>query len=546
MRMRNSKKVGYICGLSILLVPAVVMGIYRYFKYRLDSTELKSATSITTNTMDTSTKDSDSKSKRLDITNNIGNANYFNGIDGKYYSDPSFKTEANDNTEFLLNLFNSEGLVNLPAGNFLCKSKIALRGKNLSVKGIEGKTKIVFDSKTYKNSGLGAVAECLVINNNHAGEYKSDSAQQIYISGIKFEYNRYSLSSPKTIMLFKNIKGASITNCSFIADLGNGAPVTNLDFYNGCKNVTVSDCYFSNKTKALSGGCIWVRNLTAQGVSVEGNTTENIDINKCKFEKNSKDEVIAVYSTIGNIKDITIENCDIKDYATSQEIVLSVYSSEDKYYGTVENVIVNNNSIYSQNFKAFIIMVGIENRLKTTNNVMITNNKIVSGSKNIRKIIIYNAKNNKDSNIQVNNNEITATESSHYIAISNATYVNGNKISGTIENGIVGGGIVTNNVINGVENGIVSPDVVLKNSISQAKYGIKVYNGDCFINGNEIELDEEIGVCGISITSQGSVACINNTINTFTPNQYGIITKSINTILSNNKLVGSGINSIKK
>lgn len=487
-------------------------------------------------------KDSDSKSKRIDITDEVGNANYFNQKDGKYYADSSYTIEANDNTAFLLGLFKSEETVNIPAGNFLCKTKIVLNGIELSVHGIEGKTKIVFNSKTFTNYGFGAFAECLIINQNYADEYKSESAQIINILGIIFEYNRYAISSPKTIMLFKNIKGASIKNCSFIADLANSIPVTNLDFYNGCKNVAVSDCYFSNKTKALSGGCIWVRNLTEQAANVEGNTTENINIYKCEFEKDSKDEVIAVYSVIGNIKDITIKNCDIKDYSTSQQIVLSVYSSEDKYYGTVDNVIINNNSIYSQNFKDFVIMIGIEKRIKLTTNVMITNNKIVSESKTIRKIIIYNASNNKDSNIQINNNEINATSSAHYIAIAHATYANGNKISGTIENGIVGG-IVTNNVIAGVVNGIVSPAIVMKNTISQAKNGIRVYAGDCFINDNVIELDKDTGVCGIEITSQGIIACINNTIYTFTPNQYWITTKSTNTILSNN-ILGSGKNSI--
>lgn len=474
----------------------------------------------------------------MNANNDVGNANFFNQTDGKYYADSNYTIEANDNTDYLLDLFKSEVTVNLPAGNFLCKTKIVLNGKELSVNGIVGETKIVFDSKTYTNYGTGAFAECLITNKNHAGEYKPDSAQKISISGIIFEYNRYVNSSPKTIMLFRNIKGANINNCSFIADLENGIQVTNLDFYNACKNVTVSDCYFSNKTKALDGGCIWVRNLTSQGVSVEGNTTENIIINNCQFVKNSKDEVIAVYSVVGDVKDVIIKNCDIKDYSTNQKTVISIFSSEDNYYGTVDNVIIYNNSIYSQSFKAYVIMVGVEKNIKPTTNVKITNNKIVVESEIIiRKSMIYNSSKNKDSNILINNNEITATSGSYYSAIANATYANGNKISGNIENAFIGG-IVTNNVITGVVNGIVNPVVAIKNTISQVNCGIIVYNGDCFINGNSVELDKDIGVCGIKISSQNSINCINNTIHIFTPNQDSIITKSANTILSNNIVLG--------
>jgi len=395
MGIKNSNRVRYIFCLSIVLVIAIVLGGYKYNTYQADLAKPKAEVLSISNTSIVNSDHSNIPIARDSLSSEVGNANYFNQQNGKYYADSSYTIEANDNTAYLLSLFQSEETVNLTAGNFLCKTKIVLNGQDLSVSGIEGKTKIVFDSKTFTNYGLGAFAECLIINKNYADEYKSDSAQRISISGIIFEYNRYAISSPKTIMLFKNIKGANINNCSFIADLANSNPVTNLDFYNGCKNVTVSDCYFSNKTKAIGGGCIWVRNLTTQSVSVEGNTTENIEINKCKFEKNSKDEVIAVYSVIGNVKDITIKNCDIKDYSINQQIVVSVFSSEDKYYGTVDNVIINNNSIYSQNFKAFVIMVGIENKIKPTTNVIISNNKIVTESQAITKTIIYNASKRK-------------------------------------------------------------------------------------------------------------------------------------------------------
>ena len=485
------------------------------------------------------------RSKNSDL-NNVGNANYFNDKDGKYYVDAKYKIEANDNTAYLLSLFNSGASIKLPAGNFLCKSKIILKGRKLSVSGIKGKTKIIFDSKNF--NGSSSYIGSLIINESYANQYKADTAQSIDISNIAFVYNRYSISSPKTMMLFMNIKSANIKNCSFISDYRNGIPVTNLDLFNGCKNVKVYDCYFSNKTKALSGGCIWIRNLTTKAKAIVGNTTESININRCTFYKDSKDEVIAVYSVTGDVKDVVISNCNIKDYSDKQEVVLSVYSSEDKYYGVVDKVTIKNNNIYSQKINAFVIMIGVGDRVKPTSNVIIGNNRIVTDSQNSRqKTIIYNSSNNKSSNIFVNNNKIFAKACPYITAIANASFVDGNKINGEIDTGIYGG-IVKNNVISGSENGIVSAQAVFDNVISDAKYGIRLYEakGDCNISGNIIELDKDTGYCGIQIISQYNLSCSKNKLQTYSEKQYGIFAKGANITLKDNKVLGDGINSINK
>jgi uncharacterized protein YuzE len=339
-------------------------------------------------------------------------------------------------------------------------------------------------------------------------------------------------------MLFKNIKAANLRNCSFIADLPNGVPVTNLDFYNGCKNVTVSNCNFINSTKSKEGGgCIWVRNLTSLTASVEGNTTENINISKCKFVKDSKDEVIAVYSVTGDVKDVVISGCNIADYSSAQEIVMSVFSSEDKYYGTVDNVFINGNTIYSENFNSFVILTGITNRAKLTTNVIIANNKITSYSKNnSRKTIIYNPVNNSAGNIVVNNNKISVTGENYFAAIAGVTYAEGNKITGTVENGIYGGAVISNS-ITGVINGIVNPGAAFNNTMSQLKYGIRVYEDESCINDNKIDLDKNNGICGIQIISTASVTCTKNTIKTYSSKQFGVVAGSPNTVLGSNEVV---------
>ncbi len=473
--------------------------------------------------------------------NKKGNANYYNDKNGEYYADVKYKVKANDNTSYLVSLLNSGETVNLPAGNYLCRTNLVLKNRRSTITGVPGKTRIVFDSKNYVLNDTITFREGFIINDSYYSEYKDNTAQEISISGVTFEYKRFTSNSPKTILLFKNIKKADINNCSFIADLPNKIDVTNIDLYNGCKNVTISDCFFSNRTKASSGGCIWVRNLTASKVRVNGNLTENIIINKCSFDKDSKDEVIAVYSSVGDVKDVTISNCSINDYSDDQEIVLSAYSSEDKYYGIVENVTIHNNDIYSKNFNAFVIMIGVENRTKPASNITIANNKIVTDSTNSkRKITIYNSTNNKNGNVVLNNNVINAASGSYYVAIANATASVGNTVTGNFENGIVGGTVINNTII-GAINGIVTPDFALNNKVSQGKFGVRVYsNSDSMITKNVIELDKSIGVCGIDIPSQGYVTVLNNTIYTLTANQTGITAKSPNTVLSGNNTISIG------
>ncbi|OPX44821.1 hypothetical protein CLHUN_13750 [Ruminiclostridium hungatei] len=470
----------------------------------------------------------------------IGNANFFNKADGKYYEDSRFTIEANDNTEYLTRLFNSENTVNLPAGNFFCKSKIILKGMNLTVQGVKGSTKIVFDSRTFSNYGQGYLSECLIINSNYADEFNETTAQKMKISDISFEYKRYTNRSPKTIMILKNIRRADILNCDFIADLSNTMPVTNLDLYNACKNVTVADCNFVNNTMALSGGCVWVRNLTTRLSAVADNTTENVKITDCNFEKDSKDEVIAVYSTVGNVRNVIINNCKIVDRFEKQEIVLSVYSSEDKYYGTVDNIIISNNIIISDYFNAFIICTGIENRKKPTTNISIYNNDINAQSVGTSsKTIIYNPAGNEKSNIYAINNRITLTGNGYCNAISNVSSAEGNVISGQFRYGITGGAAI-NNTIQGAESAVVSPVVALRNTISDVKYGIRSFANNSYIGGNTVDISELSGFCAIELNSQARIYCANNNIRTHDSSQYAIIGKGANIILDNNDLAGEG------
>ncbi len=126
--------------------------------------------------------------KKFKLINKIGNANYYNIEDGKYYEDAGFITEANDNTGYLLKLFNSEGSIKIPEGNFLCCTKIVLKGKDIEVTGVKGATKIIIYSGEFVNYGRGSFAESIVVNKNNNGIYNLDTAQNIKIENNQSYY----------------------------------------------------------------------------------------------------------------------------------------------------------------------------------------------------------------------------------------------------------------------------------------------------------------------------------------------------------------------
>ena len=475
--------------------------------------------------------------------NEIGNANYFNPKTGKYYADPEFKIEANDNTGFLFQLFEeTEGNITLPEGNFLCKTKLVIKGKNTTITGVKGETKIIFSSESFYNYGRGALAECLLSNENHEKEYNEKTAQKINLRNLIFEYKRTTSNSPKTIALFRNVNGLVVDNCEFFADYDNQIDVTNFDLYSGCKNVKIYDSKFINHTKANEGGCIWVRNLTSD-YEIKGNNTENVIIEKCFFSKDSGDEVIAVFSSRGNIRNVTVKDCDINDYSNIDDIVLSAYSSGNQYYGTVSDVTFENNRIYSIDFQAFLFMIGMDGRKNEVKNVNIINNTITTGSMNNKQKFIINVGNGNVNNVLVDNNTIIAENLSLSGAIRKAHIVKNNTIIGDLGFGIRGGEAIGNN-IDGAKIGIDSPIIASGNTITNCKVGISAVPGQISISNNKITLNESLGSGGIEIKGKTAddivLDCSKNEIITKDKSQFGFLLHNGNISLVDNNVSGPG------
>ncbi len=344
-------------------------------------------------------------------------------------------------------------------------------------------------------------------------------------------------------MLFSNVNKIILENCTFIADLASELEVTNLDLYNGCKNVLVNNCKFINMTKADSGGCIWVRNLTSDEYGISGNDTEDILIKNSTFIKDSKDEVIAVFSNRGHVKNITIKDNLINDYSEKNQIVLSTFSSDNSYYGTVSDVTIDNNKIYSKNFQAFIILIGKDKRKNETSNVKIVNNTITAeGINDIRKVVI-NVGDGNVNNVLVENNTINAKNMHNATAIRNAYFVRNNTIDGDLKYGVIKGNVVKN-IIRGADVGILSPKEALENTITNCRIGISSSPGKSKIVNNTVILNRNNGLGGIEVTGKvldgGNILCSGNNIFTVSHKQIGFIIHSGSIILSGNNVFGSG------
>lgn len=472
----------------------------------------------------------------------IGNANFYNAKDQKYYSDKNFKYEANDNTDYIIKKFGEDGKVYLPKGNYLCKSPIRIRGKNVILYGPEGACKIIFDSRAIKFIEKGE-QKSYIINDGYSLSFNNNTAQNISINGIDFEVKQSDNSPFNYLLTLANVKGGIIQNCRFISDKSSKNMVTLVNLLSCCKNIKITDCSFKNMTGASTGGCIWVRNLTTKQ-KLKENITENISITRCSFVQNSGDETVAVYSSVGNVKKVYVKDSVFKDYSDINAKVFSTFPSDNKDEGTVEEVQFHNNRIYSERIKYFIITVGGPNRSNRVSNVSISNNEITvdKDSDNKCALIYVNDINTNSSDIKVYNNTISVNSLLNSTGIYNASFTKNNKIIGRLGRGIVFGKCYEN-IINGALRGIVSSEIAKQNEIYNSRVGISCETQKSLISNNKIILDKKDGLCGIEVKKSPDnidITCLDNEIITRTEEQNGFIIHNGNVRLRDNVISGPG------
>lgn len=472
----------------------------------------------------------------------IGNAFFYNEKDQKYYSDKKYKFQANDNTDYIIKKFNTEGKAYIPEGNYLCKRPLRIRGKNIELYGLEGKCKIIFDSKEKVFIEKGK-QKSYIINDDYKLNYDANTAQNISIKGIDFEIKQRDENSYNYLLTLANIKGGTISNCRFISDVASKSMITFVNLLSCCKNIQIQNCYFKNMTNANTGGCIWVRNLTKQD-SLKENITENIAISKCNFIQNSGDETVAVYSSVGNVKKVSVRDSSFEDYSDINAKVFSIFPSDNKDNGTVENIQFDNNKIYSEKIKYFVITVGGPNRSNSVSNVDISNNEITvdEDSDNKCTLIYVNDINTNCKDINVFNNTIEVNKLPNSTGIYNASLCKNNRLLGVLGRGIVFGECYQN-IINFALRGIVFPEIAMQNEIYNSRIGISSKEQKSIICDNKIILSESNGLCGIEVQSSQKnydITFTNNEIITNDQAQNGFVIHSGNIKLKDNKVSGPG------
>ncbi|WP_133250174.1 hypothetical protein [Ruminiclostridium sufflavum] len=476
---------------------------------------------------------------------NIGNANYYNEADGKYYEDEGFTVEANNNTKYLQELFSNEKKISIPEGNFFCKEQLCIKGKNIKISGVKGRTKISFAGNTANSAYEYNVAACIV-NDSHKRIFDENSAQNITVDGISFELKQGKNNAFKFILVLANVNGGNILNCRFVSDKASDGMITLVDLFCCCKNIKIKACSFENMTGADKGSCIWVRNLTNSDKD-NRNATESISISNCNFKQDSDDEIMAVYSSRGNIRNIEVEKCEFKDYSDNNAKVLSTYPSENSYCGTVDNIKFFNNKIYSEKISNYTITVGGSNRANAVSNVVISGNEITidKSTKDSCKIIYINDNDTNIENVFVRDNIITAEgQLVNTTAVYNATCINDNTVTGELATGICYGKAYRN-IINGSRTAIASPETAENNIIYRCGIGISCDIQESRIAGNVISLDPQKGICGIEVKDNNSLSgykfeCSNNKVVTSNEKQYGFAIHNGDVRLVANILYGPG------
>lgn len=195
------------------------------------------------------------------------------------------------------------------------KTSVVFEGKTYLIKspltisvpwfGVSGQTIIEIPSDfVYDTGSFDPRRYSAITNLNCAAAYNDNTADEVYISGIKF-VDDGDLNGDT--MGLANVKAGCISDCVFEATTS--FVKTPLDLFACVKNLTVERCKILNLTEnASGGGGMWVRNITSDG-TLAANVTENIQIVDCYFEQTALDEAFAIYGVLGLTKNIRVSRC---------------------------------------------------------------------------------------------------------------------------------------------------------------------------------------------------------------------------------------------
>ncbi len=164
-------------------------------------------------------------------------------------------------------------------------------------------------------------------------------------------------------------------------------------------NITIRDSYFKNTTGSATGLCN-IRNVAS------GTLTKNIKVLNCVFDKDSGDEVLAVYGVLGKTTDVIIDGntFNSSNVKNTHGAFISIFPLVSDPSAEVNNVRFTNNTVIATGFIDSVLRVGsTPDVAQKCDNVFIENNNFVVANALTTALIIRFIKNIGD-NVTCNNN----------------------------------------------------------------------------------------------------------------------------------------------
>lgn len=224
--------------------------------------------------------------------------------------------------------------------------------------GVAGKTTIrVPPDMVYNTGAADPVRYSALTNKNCSTVYNASTADWVSMCGIKFV--DASGAGGLVNVAFANVRGGVIEDCTWTTEK-TGA-VTLLDLHACVKNLTVQRVRISNLTQnSVGGGCMWVRNITANG-ALAANDTENIRVLDSYFEQTSLDEAFAVYGVNGMSKNVRVSRCTFNGNTTSTQRhgnLVTAFPLGNTDNAGVQDVVFSECRFESNNFISHVMRVG--------------------------------------------------------------------------------------------------------------------------------------------------------------------------------------------
>lgn len=398
----------------------------------------------------------------------------------------------------------------VPPGVYHIKSPIYLDDSPL--RGVEGQTTIVMDEDfIFDNVSSPRNGACFY-NTKFSSVFNDASANMINIDGINFQMNVESNTNiVGNILLLANVKEGRISNCNFNAKKN----VTNMantliDNYACVKNLTYENCVCSNYNEKNIGGVMWVRNLTFDASS-DNNVTEGIRLYGVTMNHASTDEALAVFGSIGVVRDVIVDKCHFNGLPTSvlHSVLVSVYPQQPSGGTTaaVYNIKILNSTFTDEYYLNYILRVGRDSdTLSKCDNIVISNNTFNSlapyrKDREHSQYVILNVKN--QGFVEATDNKIFVKDILDY-GIYGFNKTTGNYIYGlgqqkdegsgtyypayTIITGVAASTLVSDNFIT-AKRGILDADGVFNNVINASQYGVERWaSGLSNISNNNISI----------------------------------------------------------